>query len=103
MSAVARRSGVTSPLLWKMGRLEHRFGSRFRSDRVQTAEPAFASVERGQRFRKIPRFELRPPPFGEMQFGVGALPQQDVRQSFLAARPDHKVDDAQPYCAGDWF
>src|SRR5260370_36941931 len=36
-----------------------------------------------------------------MQFGVGALPKQEVGQPLFAAGPDHEVDVSKPGFAGD--
>lgn len=58
---------------------------------MQAAKPAFASMERHQRFCEIFGFKIRPHPFGEMQFGVSALPKQEVGQSLLAAGPDDEI------------
>ena len=45
--------------------------------------------------------EFRPHPLGEMQFGIGAFPEQEVGQPLLAAGADDEVDVAQPGLAGD--
>src|SRR5450756_684236 len=71
--------------------------------RLQAAEAALAAVEGGQRFRKMRRAEIRPHRVGEMQLGVGALPQQEVGQPLFAAGADDEVDVAQSGLAGDEF
>ena len=48
-----------------------------------------------QRFREILRLKIRPHPFGEVEFGVGAFPQQEVGQPLLAAGPDDEVHVAK--------
>ena len=54
--------------------------------RLQAAEPALAAAERGERFGEIGRVEVGPHPVGEMQFGIGALPQQEVGQPLSRRR-----------------
>ena len=68
---------------------------------MQAAKPAFASMERRERFREIFGTKIRPHPFGEMQFGVSALPKQEVGQPLLAAGADDEIDVAKPGFAGD--
>jgi hypothetical protein len=51
---------------------------RFRGRGLETAEPAFTPLKGRERFGEIVGLEIRPHPFGEMQFGVSALPKQEV-------------------------
>ena len=48
-----------------------------------------------ERLGEIVGLEFRPHPLGEMQFGVGAFPEQEVRQPLLAAGADDEIDVAQ--------
>ena len=62
----------------------------------QAAKPAFAPRRRTQSASaQIFGREVGPHPFGEMQFGVGALPQQEVGQPLLAAGADEEIDVAE--------
>ena len=70
-------------------------------DRLQAAEPAFAPVERAERFCEVVGLEFRPHPLGEVQLGIGAFPEQEIGQPLLAAGADDEVDVAQVWFAGD--
>src|SRR6266404_7026170 len=85
----------------KESKASSRFGREFGTDRLQAAKPAFALMERGQRFLEIFAPKIRPHPLGEMQFGVGTLPKQEVGQPLFAAGPDHEVDVSKPGFTGD--
>src|SRR5882757_9651820 len=63
-----------------------------RRDRLQAAEAALAAMERAEGFRKIVRLEFRPHPFGEVQLGIGAFPEHEIRQPLFAAGADDEVD-----------
>jgi hypothetical protein len=69
--------------------------------RPQTAEPALAPAEAGERGGEIFRLEIGPHPLGEMKFGVGALPEQEIGQPLFAAGPDDEVDVPQIGFTGD--
>ena len=68
---------------------------------MQAAEPAFAPMERAQRFRQILAGEIRPHPVGEVQLGIGAFPEQEVRQPLFTAGADDEIDVAQAGFAGN--
>jgi hypothetical protein len=69
--------------------------------RLQATEPAFAAMEGRKRFGEVVRIELRPHPIGEVKFGVGALPEQEIRQPLLSAGADDEIDVTKPGLAGD--
>ena len=52
------------------------------------------AVEKGERRREIVGAELRPHPFGEVELGIGAFPEQEVGQPLLAAGADDEIDVA---------
>src|SRR5580698_6321460 len=79
-------------------RLEARH--RLQRARFQSAKAPLAAMKGGERVGKIGRPELRPHPLGEMQLGIGAFPQQEVREPLLAAGADDEVDVAQAGLAG---
>ena len=68
---------------------------------MQAAKPAFAPRKGRERFCEILGPKIGPHQFGEMQFGVSALPKQEVGQSLLAAGPDDEIDVAKVGFAGD--
>src|SRR5687768_17962197 len=47
------------------------------------------------RLAKVHRGEVRPHPTREVELRVGALPQQKITESLLAARPDEKIHVAR--------
>jgi len=49
-------------------------------------------MEARQRFDEIFHIEIGPHPLGKMQLRVGAFPKKEVGQTFLAARPDDKIN-----------
>ena len=64
-----------------------------RNGRVgQSAEAAIAPVERGQSFCEIVSGEVGPEAVDEAEFGVGALPQEEVGDALLAAGADQEID-----------
>src|SRR5688500_11330755 len=67
----------------------------------QAAKASFAPMEARQRLRKIAGGEFGPHAVGEMQFGVGTLPEQEIGQAFLAAGSDDEIDVAQACLPGD--
>ena len=52
-------------------------------------------MEAGKCLGEIVGIELGPHPLGEMQFGIGRLPQQKVGEALLTAGADDEVDVAQ--------
>ena len=61
----------------------------------QAAEAALAAGEGRERLGEIVGVEFGPHPLGEMQFGIGAFPEQEVGQPLLAAGADDEIDVAQ--------
>src|SRR3954471_21630894 len=55
-------------------------------------EPPLPPREIAHGLRQIPLREGGPHAFGEDQLGVGALPEQEVREPLLAAGADQEVD-----------
>src|SRR5437870_5781235 len=55
------------------------------------SEAADAPLVLGDRVVELLRTEVGPERVREQQLGVGALPEQEVRDSFLAGRPDDQV------------
>ena len=43
---------------------------------------------------KVVGVEVRPHPVGEVELGIGALPQQEIGQALLAASADEQIDVA---------
>ena len=67
-------------------------------------QPAVAAValgEGGQRVGEVVAVEVGPQPLGEVELGVGAFPQQEVRQPLLAAGADQQVDVEWRVTAGE--
>ena len=87
--------------LIKSMRISLRAQGRCRGYGLQAAKPAFAPLKGRECLCEIFGPKIRPHPFGEMQFGVSALPQQEVGQSLLAAGPDDEIDVAKFGFAGD--
>ena len=86
---------------------ENAHASLVRSGPVQELTGCRPPNRRSRRAKDVERFgeifgpEIRPHPFGEIQFGVSALPEQEVGQSLLAAGPDDEIDVAKFGFAGD--
>ena len=59
--------------------------------RASGAEPALPARVAAQGAEKVDLAEGRPVGVAEVQFRVGALPEQEVRQALLAARADDQV------------
>jgi hypothetical protein len=55
------------------------------------AEAALARVEFRHRFFQIGPSEIGPHRAGKQQFGVGALPKQEIAQPLLSAGTDQQV------------
>jgi len=55
---------------------------QLRTDLPVSALPV---VEDVNCFQKLGFFKIRPPCFGEIEFGVGGLPEEKVGQAMLAA------------------
>src|SRR5438034_7999221 len=51
-------------------------------------------MNRLYRVLKVGRSEVWPAAIGEVELGVGALPQQEIAEALFAARSDQKVDVA---------
>jgi hypothetical protein len=83
------------------GRARHLLGAR--ACFTETAEAALATAKICDCGCEIIGAELRPHATGEAELGVGAFPQQKIRQSFLAAGADQEIDIAAPAArrAGD--
>ena len=62
--------------------------------RDKSAEAALAGAEIRNCGAQMLGAEVRPHGVGEEQFGVGALPQQEVREPLFAAGADQQVDVA---------
>src|SRR5262245_39775049 len=60
----------------------------------QTAEAALARVEVGDAGAQMRGAEVRPHRVGENELGVGALPEQKIREPLLAAGADQEIDVA---------
>src|SRR5450631_4691639 len=60
------------------------------------AEPALAPAEGLERLVELGLAERRPVGVGEVELGVGRLPEQEVRQPLLARRPDQQIQLRQP-------
>ena len=58
------------------------------------AEAALAPMEFADRGGEVVGIEVRPHPVGEVELGIGALPQQEVREALLAAGADQQIDVA---------
>ena len=84
--------GGRSPWVKGSGRAGHGL-SRLRHS-WHGAEAAFAPMEFADRGGEIVGIEVRPHPVGEVELRVGALPQQEVREAFLAAGADQQIDVA---------
>ena len=63
---------------------------------ARAAEAALAAPVRLQRLVELGLAERRPERLGEVQLGVGRLPEQEVRQPLLARRADQQVQLGQP-------
>src|SRR5690242_4630047 len=66
--------------------------SRRRTEVISTpSETADARLVGGERLLEVRPREVRPQHVGEMQLGVGGLPQQVVRDPLLARGPDQQI------------
>src|SRR5262245_16580976 len=54
-------------------------------------EATLPQLELAQRFEELPFAEVRPQRLGDVDLRVGDLPQQKVRETHLATRPDQEV------------
>src|SRR5437868_11838315 len=81
------------PVRWRSGGRPGR-PSRTRLDQIGlgTAVPAVAAGEDLAGVPQVPPVEIGPERVEEHQFGVGRLPEQEVREALLAGGPDEKVD-----------
>src|SRR5206468_8558311 len=68
---------------------------------AEAAEAPLAAAEILQRASEIGAVEVGPHLRGEDELGVGALPQQEVRESLLAAGADQQVDVGQQLAVRD--
>ena len=68
------------------------FGRRRRLGARESAEASFATTEICNGRSQVLCVEVRPQRVEEAKLGVGAFPQQEIRQTLLAAGADEKVD-----------
>src|SRR5450759_2612217 len=55
------------------------------------AEPSVALLIVRQGFEELRLSKIRPQRLGNVNFGVGALPQEEVRQAHFATGPDQQI------------
>jgi len=68
-------------------------GRRLDGDRARhRSEPSLPAMELAHGLGEVALLEVRPHAVGEDQLGVGALPEQEVRESLLAAGTDQQID-----------
>src|SRR5450631_661416 len=60
------------------------------------AETSLAGLEIGQRLAEFVDGEIGPVDLGEVRFGVGKLPEQEITDAHLAAGPDQEIRIRQP-------
>ena len=68
------------------------FGRRERRGAWQPAEASFSAPEVSNGRRQMVGVEVGPQGVEEAKLGVGAFPQQEIRQPLLAAGTDEKID-----------
>src|SRR5262249_8772062 len=54
-------------------------------------EPTLALLEEVERLQVLPLAEVRPERVGDVDLGVGELPEKEVAEPHLAARPDEEI------------
>jgi hypothetical protein len=68
------------------------FGRRERRSARHPAEASFAAPEVGNGRGQMVGVEVGPQGVEEAKFGIGAFPQQEIRQPLLAVGTDEKID-----------
>src|SRR5262249_53133222 len=57
----------------------------------RATETTLALLEEVERLEVLPLAEVRPERVGDVDLGVGELPEEEVAESHLAARPDEEI------------